>query len=136
MVYSCDDEDSFSEIEKYWFPEVARYVTLNTDYKVPILIVENKKDLIAKEESVLNFEHTKEMAHQKNLLPPIQCSAKDGGDDVKKVFHVMASEIFKVRRQSKTTKVTTTSKKPSDGKCCGGGSKKKKNDRDRLTVRK
>ena len=118
IVYSCEYEDSFGEITKYWYPEVLRYVCLDDEVKVPVLIVENKKDLIAKGESIVRFEHAKELAHQKNMLPPLQCSALNGGDDVKKVFHVMATEIFKLRRQSiRRTKVKMTTQEPKKG-CC------------------
>ena len=137
-MYACNDEESFGDITKYWFSEITRYLSYDDEVKVPVLIVENKKDLRPSLDNPISFEHTRELAHQKNLLPPLQCSAKDGGEDVKKIFHVVATEIFKSRRKStKLTKVktTTTQPKSSCSSCGGNGSRRGSRERERLTVR-
>ncbi len=129
IVYSCEDEESFGEIMKYWYPEVMRYVAVDDEIKVPVLIVENKKDLIGKVENTVKFEHAKELAHQKNLLPPLQCSALNGGDEVKKVFHAIATEIFKLRRKTTSkTRVKMTTQEPKSG-CCVKGSGRRRNEK-------
>ena len=137
MVYSCEYEESFSDITKYWFPEIVRYLSVDDQVKVPVLIVENKKDLIATGESVINFAHTKELANQHGLLPPLQCSAKDGGDDVKKVFHAMTTEIFKSQRQTvQKTRIKKTTPVNNGGCACtrARNSTKEEKDSRRITV--
>ena len=118
IVYSCDSEESYTNIQKYWFSEVHRYLAKEGDVNVPILIVENKSDL-EPEEIVCNFEVTKELAYQLNLLPPLQCSAKMGGEKVKKVFHVVATELYKRRQPRKPIVRGTTHR--SGCACARGG---------------
>ena len=66
---------------------------------MPVLFVGNKKDLIKKEDAEQkksNFRQAQEIAHSQGFLPPVQCSAKTG-ENVQKVFQVLADELVKHR---------------------------------------
>ena len=118
LVYSVADEESFQDMQDYWFKELHHYLRYD-ELNIPVLVVANKSDLIPSSSYTVNFETTKELALQKGLLPPIQCSAKTG-DNVRRVFHIIATELYKKKAPSKKPYVSTVSKQ----KCsCGSGSK-------------
>lgn len=108
LVYSSVDEESFRDLQDYWFQELRHYLRFDED-NIPILLVANKSDLINPSTDTVNFETTKELALQKGLLPPVQCSAKTG-DNVKRVFHIIATELFKKRQPSQRPNVARVSK--------------------------
>lgn len=107
IIYSAVDEESFRDLQDYWFLELQHYLRLD-DQNVPILLVANKSDLISPSTDTVNFATTKELSVQKGLLPPIQCSAKTG-HDVKRAFHIIATELFKRNQILRKPKVSSVS---------------------------
>ena len=108
IVYSAIEEESFREIQDYWFQELQHY--LKYDESVPILLVANKSDLISPTVDTVDFGTAKELALQKGLLHPIECSAKTG-HNVKRAFHVIATELFKKSQPSKKPKVSSVTRR-------------------------
>lgn len=114
LVYSVSEEETFHDMQDYWFRELHHYVRYE-DFNIPVLIVANKTDLIPSASYTVNFDTTKELALQKGLLPPIQCSAKTG-DNVKRVFHIIATELYK-RRSPSTRRPNVSSVSKQECSC-------------------
>lgn len=119
-VYSGVEGESFRDLQDYWFRELHHYLRIDDD-NIPILLVANKVDLLPTTTEPVDFTTTKELALQKGLLPPLECSAKTG-HNVKRAFHVIATELFKKNHSSNKPKVSSVSVSPSQPKCCSKGS--------------
>lgn len=109
VVYNSIEEESFREIQDYWFQELQHYLKYD-DESVPILLVANKSDLISPAVDTVHFGTAKELALQKGLLHPIECSAKTG-HNVKQAFHVIATALFKKSQPSKKPKVSSVTRR-------------------------
>uniref|UniRef100_A0A1X7U0F0 Small monomeric GTPase n=1 Tax=Amphimedon queenslandica TaxID=400682 RepID=A0A1X7U0F0_AMPQE len=109
VVYSSVEEESFREIQDYWFQELQHYLKYD-DESVPILLVANKSDLISPDVDTVHFGTAKELALQKGLLHPIECSAKTG-HNVKQAFHVIATALFKKSQPSRKPNVSSVTRR-------------------------
>ena len=107
LVYSIDDEDSFRDIE-FWMNEVRHYLSIS-DSLIPVLIVGNKLDLLGAEHTV-NFRTVLELTKSLGILPPVQCSAKTG-ENVRKVFHIITTELYKRSQRSPTVHITPVTRR-------------------------
>ena len=78
---------------------------------MPVLFAGNKKDLIDKnydpEQKMVSFRQVQEIANAYGFIKPIECSAKTG-ENVKKVFMTLATELLRRRKQHVTTIVPST----------------------------
>ena len=104
LVYSIPDDESFRDVE-FWMNEVHHYLTVG-ESQIPILIVGNKLDLSGTDSSV-NFRTVHELTKSLGTLPPVQCSAKTG-ENVRKVFHIIATELYKKSQQMHSPAVHVT----------------------------
>lgn len=109
VVYSAVEEESFRELQDFWFRELHHYLKYD-DEPIPILLVANKADLISPTVESVNFGTAKELALQKDLLHPVECSAKTG-HNVKQAFHIIATELFKKSQPSKKPKVSSVTRR-------------------------
>ena len=113
LVYSIHDEESFRDIE-FWMNEVHHYLSV-ADSNIPVLIVGNKLDLSVMDH-VVNFRTVQELTKSLGTLPPVQCSAKTG-ENVRKVFHIIATELYKINQRSPAVHVTPVTKQTFCSSC-------------------
>ena len=114
IIYDVISEESFHDVD-FWVREVQYYLPQELDDGMPVLFVGNKKDLIDKndeEQKTVNFRQVQEIANAYGFLKPIECSAKSG-DNVKKVFMSLATELLRRKRPAITNIVPS-----SKHKCC------------------
>ena len=113
IVYDITDVESYNEATKNWFTEATSYLEPSS-LNIPIILVGNKLDLDSNR--AIQFKEAKEFCSRNNLLPPIECSAKLGGDKVKKAFECLGKEISSRNlkpKESSDTHVTSVTRR-----CC------------------
>ena len=114
IIYDVTSEESFHDVD-FWVREVQYYLPQELDDGMPVIFAGNKKDLIDKSalnQKTVNFRQVQEIANAYGFLKPIECSAKTG-ENVKKIFVTLATELLRRRKQHVTTIVPT-----SKHKCC------------------
>ena len=116
LVYSVTDIPSFHSACDYWIKESLKH--LPDDSNVPIMVIAgNKSDLIDSSGDFVNINTVREFTQSYDLAPPIETSAKTGSN-IQKLFHIIATELYKQRLSSKrTTELVTQNNSAS---CCGG----------------
>ena len=114
IVYDVTSEESFHDVD-FWVREVQYYLPQELDNGMPVLFMGNKRDLLDRnndDQKSVKFRQVQEIANAYGFLKPIECSAKTG-DNVKKAFTVLATEL--VQRRPKRGVVVNTAKKKG---CC------------------
>lgn len=110
IIYDVTSEESFHDVD-FWVREVQYYLPQELDDGMPVLFAGNKKDLIDKnydpEQKMVSFRQVQEIANAYGFIKPIECSAKTG-ENVKKVFMTLATELLRRRKQHVTTIVPST----------------------------
>lgn len=91
IIYDISDAESFNEATKNWYMEATSYLETSS-LNIPIILVGNKTDLDS--DRAIHFKEAKEFSSKNNLLPPVECSAKLGGDKIRKAFESLAKEIL------------------------------------------
>lgn len=85
LVYSIDRLESFTEIKKYWYPQIL----LNSPKDVIVMLIANKDDLY--EEEVVNEIEAQKFAQSINAIY-VRTSALSGSN-IEKIFEYIA-ELF------------------------------------------
>jgi GTPase SAR1 family protein len=116
IVYDIADAESYNEATRNWFHEASTYLDSDQSDRAPIILVGNKSDL--EEKRAIQFKEVKEFSSRHNLLTPVECSAKKGGDKVRKAFESLCKEI--VHRNTKYTKEQSVAPRVTNvsSKCC------------------
>lgn len=118
VVYSAVDLESFQDLKDYWITEVHHYLRVGESYDIPVVIAANKDDLTAEEEEqVVDFRSTEDFSRENGLLPPVKCSAKSG-HNVRNLFHILITEMYKRRQPRSRPAIRPVTRKG----CCSGRS--------------
>ena len=112
IVYDISDAESYNEATKNWYVEATNYLDKTPD--IPFIIVGNKTDL--EDKRAISFKEVKEFSSQNNLLHPVECSAKKGGDKVNKAFESLGREI--IARNIKSKESSRIHVRNVSKKCC------------------
>jgi len=114
IVYDVTSEESFHDVD-FWVREVQYYLPQELDNGMPVLFMGNKRDILDRnneDQKSVKFRQVQEIANAYGFLKPIECSAKTG-DNVKKAFNVLATEL--VQRRPRRGVVVNTARKKG---CC------------------
>ena len=127
MVYSAVDLESFQDLKDYWITEVHHYLRVGESYDIPVVIAANKDDLTDDEgECVVDFRSTVDFSRENGLLPPVRCSAKTG-HNVKNLFHLIITEMYKRREPRRRPEIRSVTRQGCCAKRSSSQSEKHKN---------
>lgn len=127
LVYNVTDVPSFHSACDYWIKESLKH--LPDDSHVPIMVIAgNKSDLLDSASDFVDINTVREFTQSYDLVPPIETSAKTG-DNIQRLFHIIATELYK-RRLASTKRVISVAPQTSNGCCTGSDAKQDSDTRD------